>query len=98
MRRRWGVGADADERAAALVENGVDALVIDTAHGHSKLVLETVEKFKVRYGSRVDILAGNVATAEGTKALIDAGGGCCQGRYGPGVDLHNQGGGRHWRT
>ena len=79
-----GVGADAEERAAALVENGVDALVIDTAHGHSKLVLETVERFKVRYGSRVDILAGNVATAEGTKALIDAGADAVKVGMGPG--------------
>jgi IMP dehydrogenase len=79
-----GVGADADERAAALVENGVDALVVDTAHGHSQLVLDAVEKFKVLYGSRVDILAGNVATAEGTKALIDSGADAVKVGMGPG--------------
>ena len=66
-----GVSSDTMERAQALVNANVDALVVDTAHGHSKGVLETVKKLKSRLN--VDIIAGNVATAVGTKALIDAG-------------------------
>src|SRR5690349_15163907 len=66
-----GVGPDAVERAQALVDAGVDVLVVDTAHGHSAGVLEMVARIK---GSvPVDVIAGNVATAEGTQALIDAG-------------------------
>ena len=66
-----GVSSDTMERAQALVNSNVDALVVDTAHGHSKGVLETVKKLKSRLN--VDIIAGNVATAAGTQALIDAG-------------------------
>ena len=60
------------ERANALVEAGVDALVIDTAHGHSKGVIETLKLFKRDY-PEVDIVAGNIATGEAAKALLDAG-------------------------
>ena len=66
-----GVSSDTMERAQALVNANVDALVVDTAHGHSKGVLETVKKLKSILN--VDIIAGNVATAAGTQALIDAG-------------------------
>lgn len=66
-----GVSSDTMERAQALVNANVDALVVDTAHGHSKGVLGTVKKLKSRLN--VDIIAGNVATAAGTQALIDAG-------------------------
>ena len=66
-----GVSSDTMERAQALVNANVDALVVDTAHGHSKGVLETVKKLKSRLN--VDIIAGNVATAAGTQELIDAG-------------------------
>ena len=66
-----GVSSDTMERAQALIDANVDALVVDTAHGHSKGVLETVKKLKSRLN--VDIIAGNVATATGTQALIDAG-------------------------
>ena len=66
-----GVSSDTMERAQALVNANVDALIVDTAHGHSKGVLETVKKLKSRLN--VDIIAGNVATAAGTQALIDAG-------------------------
>ena len=66
-----GVSSDTMERAQALVNANVDALVVDTAHGHSKGVLEMVKKLKSRLN--VDIIAGNVATAAGTQALIDAG-------------------------
>ena len=66
-----GVSSDYMERAQALVSANVDALVVDTAHGHSKGVLETVKNLKSKLS--VDIIAGNVATAEGTQALIDVG-------------------------
>ena len=60
------------ERARALVEAGVDVLVVDVAHGHSDRVLNVVRKLKKEL-SQVDVIAGNVATPEGTKDLIDAG-------------------------
>ena len=66
-----GVSSDSMERAQALVNANVDALVIDTAHGHSKGVLETVKLLKSKLN--IDIIAGNVATGAGTQALIDAG-------------------------
>ncbi len=67
-----GVGEDLDERAQALVSSGVDLLCVDTAHGHSDGVISTVKVLKDRF-SDLEIMAGNVATGEGTKALIDAG-------------------------
>ena len=67
-----GVGNDAIERAIALHEAGVDAVVIDTAHGHSKGVLKTIEKIKSKIGNTA-LIAGNVATRNGTKALIESG-------------------------
>ncbi|MFP6626070.1 MAG: IMP dehydrogenase [Deltaproteobacteria bacterium] len=67
-----GVGADRDQRVAALVEAGVDVVVIDTAHGHSSNVIDSVKTIKADYPG-LDVVAGNVATEEGTKALIDAG-------------------------
>ncbi|MGI6565885.1 MAG: IMP dehydrogenase [Firmicutes bacterium] len=79
-----GVGADLAERAAALVEAGVDALVVDTAHGHSRRVIDSVAWLKDKYGDRVDIIAGNVATGEATKALIEAGADAVKVGIGPG--------------
>ncbi|MSO49573.1 MAG: IMP dehydrogenase [Acidobacteria bacterium] len=67
-----GVGKDTPERAAALVAAHVDILVIDTAHGHSQGVLDMVEKLRGEYPD-VDLVAGNVATAGATTALIDRG-------------------------
>jgi IMP dehydrogenase len=67
-----GVGKDAIQRADALVAANVDVLVIDTAHGHSQGVLEMVRRIR-RDFAKVDIVAGNVATAEATEALIDLG-------------------------
>jgi IMP dehydrogenase len=67
-----GVGRDAMERAEALVAAGVDVLVVDTAHGHSQGVLEMVRRVRQRF-TDVDLVAGNVATAAGTLALIDQG-------------------------
>ena len=66
-----GVSSDSLERAQALVDVQVDVLVVDTAHGHSKGVLETVKQLKSKL--QIDIIAGNVATVSGTQALIDAG-------------------------
>ncbi len=69
-----GVGAGSMERAEALVAAGVDVLVIDTAHGHSAGVLKAVRDMCQHFRNKeVDIIAGNVATAEGTLALIEAG-------------------------
>ena len=67
-----GVGRDAIERAEALVAANVDALVVDTAHGHSQGVLDMVRVLRRRFPD-VDLIAGNVATAEGTEALIALG-------------------------
>ena len=66
-----GVGTDAVERAAALVEAEVDALVVDTAHGHSLGVVDMVRAIKDAHD--VEIIAGNIATGEAAEALIDAG-------------------------
>ncbi len=68
-----GVGPDCEERCAALIAEHVDVLVVDTSHGHSRMVLEAVSQIKRRFGKQVQIIAGNVATAEGTEALIEAG-------------------------
>jgi IMP dehydrogenase len=67
-----GVGKDAIGRAEALSQAEVDAIIIDTAHGHSKGVLSTVETIKSKIGN-TGLIVGNVATADGTKALIDSG-------------------------
>ncbi|MDR3077478.1 MAG: IMP dehydrogenase, partial [Planctomycetota bacterium] len=67
------VGVADDERVSLLVEVGVDVLVVDTAHGHSQNVMEAVRRYRRDYGDRVDIVAGNVATGEGARDLIDAG-------------------------
>ncbi len=77
------VGADGYERAERLIDAGVDLLVIDTAHGHSQRVLDAVTKVK-KMSNNVRIAAGNVATAEGTKALIDAGADVVKIGIGPG--------------
>ena len=78
-----GTGEDALDRVSALVEAGVDLIVVDTAHGHSKRVLETVGKVKARF-PELQVVAGNVATAEGTKALIEAGADAVKIGVGPG--------------
>ncbi len=78
-----GTGGDSLRRVEALVQAGVDLIVVDTAHGHSKRVLETVEAIKERF-PKLDVVAGNVATAEGTKALIDAGADAVKVGVGPG--------------
>jgi len=67
-----GTGPDREARAEALVRAGVDVLVVDTAHGHSAAVIETVHAIKGAF-PKLDLVAGNVATAEGTAALVKAG-------------------------
>jgi IMP dehydrogenase len=77
------VGDAGYERSMALIDAGVDAVVIDTAHGHSRAVLEAVERVK-RKSNRVQVIAGNIATADGAKALIDAGADAVKVGIGPG--------------
>ena len=78
-----GIAQDALARAKALVEAGVDVLVLDTAHGHSMNVLRMVERIKQEF-PEVDLVAGNVATGEATKDLIAAGVDCVKVGVGPG--------------
>src|ERR687895_455952 len=77
-----GVGEDAVRRAQLLVEAGADAIVVDTAHGHSKGVADTIGKIKAN--SRVEVIGGNVATYAGAKALVDAGADAIKVGVGPG--------------
>lgn len=78
-----GITADMLERAEELLKAGADVLVIDTAHGHSKGVMEAVKKLKAAY-PEVQLIAGNVATAEATVALIEAGADAVKVGIGPG--------------
>ncbi len=78
-----GIAADTLERAAALVEEDVDALVIDTAHGHTRGVIEMVRRVKEAF-PHVDLVAGNVGTAEGALALAEAGADAVKVGIGPG--------------
>ncbi|WP_299704824.1 IMP dehydrogenase [uncultured Pontibacter sp.] len=78
-----GVTPDVMDRIKALVEAGVDVISVDTAHGHSKGVLDVVRKIKENF-PKLDVIAGNVATAEGAKALADAGADAVKVGVGPG--------------
>jgi IMP dehydrogenase len=78
-----GVGADGLERARALTDAGVDALVVDTAHGHSKGVMDAVRAIK-GFAPDVSVIAGNIATAEAAEALIAAGADAVKVGIGPG--------------
>ncbi|HND78703.1 MAG TPA: IMP dehydrogenase [bacterium] len=78
-----GVTKDTVERAQALLDAGVDVLGVDTAHGHSRGVLEMVKTLKQKF-PQIEIIAGNVATAEATEALIKAGADCVKVGIGPG--------------
>ncbi len=84
LRCAAGIGPHDDERIEALLRAGVDVLVLDTAHGHSKGVIETAKYIKKTYGDRVDLVAGNIATAEAAKALADAGVDAIKVGIGPG--------------
>jgi IMP dehydrogenase len=78
-----GTGADTMARVEALVGSGVDAIVVDTAHGQARSVLETVRRIKAAFPA-VELIAGNVATAEGTRALCEAGADAVKVGVGPG--------------
>jgi IMP dehydrogenase len=78
-----GVGADMEERAERLISANVDVVVVDTAHGHSEGVIQAVRTLKKKF-SRLEIIAGNVATAEGTRSLADAGADAVKVGVGPG--------------
>ena len=76
------IGVHDLERAQRLIDADVDVLIVDSAHGHSKNVIETVKEIKQKWG--IDVIAGNVATAEGCQALIDAGADAVKIGIGPG--------------
>ncbi len=78
-----GVGGDNLERAAALIEAGVDCIVVDSSHGHAQGVLDMVRAVKVKYPD-VQVIGGNVATAYGAKAMADHGADCVKIGVGPG--------------
>ncbi|EWM15619.1 IMP dehydrogenase [Kutzneria sp. 744] len=79
-----GVGEDSYSRAMSLAEAGVDVLMVDTAHGHSRSVLEMVARLKKDLGETVDIVGGNVATRVGAQAMVDAGADGVKVGVGPG--------------
>jgi len=76
------VGVNDDERAAALIQAGVDVIVVDSAHGHSSNVIETVKRIKRQH--TIEVIAGNIATVEGAKALAQAGVDAVKVGIGPG--------------
>lgn len=76
------VGVDQYDRAQALIEAGVDVITVDTAHGHSENVLRTVRTIKQRF--KIEVIAGNIATAEAARDLIDAGADAIKVGIGPG--------------
>jgi len=78
-----GVAADTMARVAALVEAGADAIVIDTAHGHSRGVIEMCQQVKIRY-PEIDVIVGNVGTGEAARALVEAGADAIKVGIGPG--------------
>ncbi|MDG2208565.1 MAG: IMP dehydrogenase [Flavobacteriales bacterium] len=78
-----GVTGDLDERVDALVRSGVDAVIIDTAHGHSRGVLDTLKHIKKTFPS-IDVVCGNIATAAAAKALVEAGADAVKVGIGPG--------------
>jgi IMP dehydrogenase len=78
-----GVTGDTMDRAAGLVDAGVDMIVVDTAHGHSRGVIDTVRDIRANF-PKVNLMAGNVATGEAVKALADAGADCIKVGIGPG--------------
>ncbi len=79
-----GVGADREARLDALLKAGVDVVVVDTAHGHSRGVIEAVKDIRKNVKGKFELIAGNVATADATRALIDAGVDAVKVGIGPG--------------
>jgi IMP dehydrogenase len=84
-----GVGEDAKRRGQALIDAGVDFLIVDTAHGHAQSVLDMIRQLKAN--TDTEVIGGNIATRAGAQALIDAGADG-EGRGGPGQHLHHPGG------
>ena len=78
-----GVGEGSDERAIALVEAGVDVIIVDTAHGHSQGVLDRITWLKKKF-PKLQVIGGNIATAEGARALVDSGADAVKVGIGPG--------------
>ncbi len=78
-----GVGAETEERVAALAAAGVDVIVVDTAHGHSQGVLDRITWVKIHY-PKIEVIGGNIATADAAKALVDAGADGVKVGIGPG--------------
>ncbi len=78
-----GTGGDSDERLERLVQAGVDVIVVDTAHGHSRGVIERVREIKRQY-PKLEVIAGNIATAAAARALVDAGADAVKVGIGPG--------------
>jgi len=79
-----GTGDTGYDRALAMADAGLDVVVVDTAHGHSRNVLDTVARIRKAHGDELQILAGNIATADAAKALIDAGADAVKVGIGPG--------------
>ncbi len=79
-----GVGADRDARVEALIKAGVDILVVDTAHGHSRGVIDSIKDLRKNFKGSWELVAGNVATGDATRALIDAGVDAVKVGIGPG--------------
>lgn len=80
-----GISSSAVENATALLEMGVDVLVLDTAHGHQRRMLEALRDVRAAVGNAVPLVAGNVCTAAGTRALIEAGADVVKVNVGPGA-------------
>ncbi len=78
------IGVGDFERAERLIRQGVDVLTVDSAHGHSRNVIETVREIKSQRGWDIDVIAGNIATGEGAEALLDAGADAIKVGIGPG--------------
>ncbi|WP_029918891.1 IMP dehydrogenase [Nevskia soli] len=79
-----GTGPDTDDRIAALIEAGVDVVVVDTAHGHSKGVIDRVARIKQKYGDQLQVIGGNIATGDAALALVAAGADAVKVGIGPG--------------
>lgn len=79
-----GISRDLSDRADALVEAGADVLVLDSAHGHSRGILDALARIKDTFGDRVEVIAGNVATADGARALAERGADAVKVGIGPG--------------
>ena len=90
-----GVGGDTEERVAALVESNVDVIVVDTAHGHTKGVLERISWVKSQFPD-VQVIGGNITTPEGALALVEAGARWRQGGAGARIYLYHPDGGGCW--